>query len=93
MTGVRRQITLLTVAPNMQRLQITTAFQSFEHVYLGFVWLCSLDKVVVPCLLLLISLHAERLVTFPQTRTYCVTPRPLCKNMEPCYYMKQCHQT
>lgn len=48
-------------------------------LYLGFVRLCSLDKVVVPRFLLLVSLHAESLVIFPEmrTRTHCVAPRPL----------------
>lgn len=43
--------------------------------YLGFVWLCGFNEVIVSCLLLLVSLHAERLVIFPQMRTWacCVT--------------------
>lgn len=50
-----------------------------HSVYLRFVWLRSFDEVIVPRFLLLVSLHAERLVIFPQmrTRTCCVAPRPL----------------
>lgn len=36
--------------------------------YLGLVWLCSFDELVVPCLLFLVSLHAEGLVIPPQMR-------------------------
>lgn len=39
-----------------------------KMAYLGLVWLCSFDELVVPRLLLLVSLHAEGLVIPPQMR-------------------------
>lgn len=60
-------------------LKETCLLLSSSRVYLGFVGLCGLDELIVSRLLLLVSLHAESLMTFSQmrARTCTISPRPL----------------